>query len=161
MTLTYRNALVPSFCFAPACSLSIHSSSPPTAGRPLFRAVIHPVLDHGPGDPRPPHRVPSACGGPEQRQYRTRFKRQSVPQDEPDTPVTDRAGPDRQTCLTPDAGERDSDRFPSFRDSPEPGGDRPITSVGPSQPLGQDRPPPLSTHPNTRVRSKSSCRVII
>jgi len=41
VTLTYRNVLAPSFCFAPACSLWIHSSSPP-AGRPASLSCSHP-----------------------------------------------------------------------------------------------------------------------
>jgi len=63
VTLTYRNVLAPSFFFAPVCSLWIHSSSPPALGRQLFRAVIHPDLDRGLGDTRPPPRAPSRfCG---------------------------------------------------------------------------------------------------
>ena len=45
---TYRNVLAPSSFFAPACSLWIHSSSPPAVGRQLFRAVIHPDLSRAP-----------------------------------------------------------------------------------------------------------------
>jgi hypothetical protein len=48
VTSTYRNVLAPSSFFAPACSLWIHSSSPPAAGRRLFRAVIHPDLSRAP-----------------------------------------------------------------------------------------------------------------
>jgi hypothetical protein len=126
------------------------SCSHPSGSRPRPRrhATAAPGPIPTPRDQNNVSTAPGSMGGPSHRRDRTHL-------------VTDLVGPGRQTCWTPDAGERDFDRPSSFRDSPEQGGGRPITSVGPSQPLGQDRPPPLSTHPNTRVRSKSSCRFII
>ena len=109
---------------------------------------------------RGPDPIPTPSG-PEQRQYRTRFNRRPLLSERPDTPVTDLAGPDRQTCLTPDAGERESEGPKSFRRVRERGGGRPITPVGLSQPHRQDRPPPRGAHPNTRVTSKTSCRFIM
>ena len=164
LTLTYRNVLAPSFFFAPACSLWIHSSSPPALGPgPAALSCSHPS-----GSRPRSRRHAAAAPGPiptlrDQNNVRTASGSRGGPSGRRDRTDrrTNRVGPGRQTFLTPDAGERESERFQSFRSSRERGGGRPIRSVGPSQPLRQDRPPPPFVPPKTRVKSKSSCRFII
>jgi len=48
VTPTYRNAQATSSFFIPAKFTIVHSSSPPAAGRRLFRALIHLDLGRGP-----------------------------------------------------------------------------------------------------------------
>jgi hypothetical protein len=161
VTFTYRKRPGPLVLFR-ACLFSLDSFVESAGSRPMALSCSHPSGSKpGRGDRDPRTRPHPDSSGPEQRQYRTRFKRKPIPKDGPDTPVTGLAGPSRQTFVTPDAGERECEGPKSFRHLPEGGGGRPITPGGLSQPRRQDRPPPRFAHPNTRVTSKFSCRFIM
>jgi hypothetical protein len=146
-----------------ACKFTLDSFVESAGHRPTALSCSHPSgskpgpSDRGPQGPAPSRlrrdqnnvsTAPGSIAGPSHRRDRTHLR-------------TDLVGPGRQTFLTPDAGERDSEGPKSFRQSRERGGGRPITPVGLSQPPSQDRPPPRFAHPNTRVRSKTSCRFIM
>jgi len=159
-TLTYRNVLDPSACFAPACSLWIHSSSLPTVGRQLFRAVIHPDLGRTP-EGEPPAPAPSRHVGTRTTSVPYHVQSRSVPKDGRDRP-NDLPHRKRHSTLCDSWCGRKSFRRTEVVSSWSKGnGGRPIRPVGSSQPLKPRSTAVSFAHPNTRVRSKFSCRFII
>ena len=162
VTPTYRHAQTPGSFFFPAKFAVVHFSSPPAAGRRLFRAVIHPDLGRGPfcrsQNRQAPSRlrrdqnnvstVPGSRVGPSQGRDRTSIRTGPVEQS-------------LQLFVTPGTGERGSQESESYPRATNGGGGRPIIPQGLNHGGNQDRPPPRGIHPNTRVRSKTSCRFIM
>ena len=161
VTLTYRNVQAPSFCFAPASSLGfIRRVRRPPAGGSFVQSSIR--IWAGPLRLAPQDPAPSRLVG---------TRTTSVPHPvQLWVPPAGRTGhicdlpcrePGLQTCLTPDAGERDSEGPKSFRRI-ERARRRPSNHICWSEPTPKPRSTAASiAHPNTRVRSKFSCRFII
>jgi len=98
------------------CLFSLDSFVESTGPAPIALSCSHPSGSKpGPSPSENSRTRPHPdSSGPEQRQYRTRFNWGSLLSERSDTSVTDRVGPGRQTFLTPDAGERESEGPQSF-----------------------------------------------
>ena len=92
--------------------------------------------------------VPGSRVGPSQGRDRTSIRTGPVEQS-------------LQLFVTPGTGERGSQESESYPRATNGGGGRPIIPQGLNHGGNQDRPPPRGIHPNTRVRSKTSCRFIM